>query len=520
MRTLLRSVILVATAAAAARAQSVTRDPVRGASLQASHRRSGDAVARFGGRTLDDWMTQSLDDSSVFRRDRANAALRRAPPAFRAESVRRFIAALRGPVQDRRQRALQALAQLATASQGQLGRFDGTDDIVPAVPTLADIARNPADALRTQALWLLVTVGGRSRDVSGPVARIGTGDSSASVRTASAALLGTVADAADEPRLVALLADRDDMVRAQASYALGQLPSRRASGDLVRMLKDPSPYVRAMALKGLASIGPAARVAVPAVAAMIADTTHWRTGNYAETLGAEAAWTASRIVPRRGISAMPARVDVDDRENSLRSDGLGTYVSAADSVDAFVSAALNLDLGGSRGDGRAIALPTTRTLRRSLLFDLSHPVARSGARPLAVVRDNEAIVHAYWSRVPGKRMVSVATLDPSDSAVTSQRTEFHFRIHGEPYLLQMGPWTEEEFNPRAPKVNGTGTSEARIWHPTAEEWTVIAPPGSTARLWRLSDPSKPVDLGLYFFSFAISWGGFSPVETMGTLSPR
>jgi hypothetical protein len=286
------------------------------------------------------------------------------------------------------------------------------------------------------------------------------------------------------------------------------------------MLHDPSMYVRAMTLKGLASIGPPARDALPAVSAMIGDTTHWRSGSYAETIGAEAAWTASRIVPRRGVSAMPARVDADDRGNAVRGDGLGTYVGGADSVDAFVSAALNLDLGGSRGDGRAASLTAVRSLRRSLVFDLTHPVPGSGARALGVVRDNEAIVHAYWSRERGKRMISVSTLDASDSAVTSERTEFHFRIHGESYLLQMGPWTEDEFNARAPIVNGSGTTSARIWHPSAEEWTVVARPGSHARLWRLSDPSKPVDLGLYSISFALSWGGFSPVETLGTLVPR
>ena len=64
-----------------------------------------------------------------------------------------------------------------------------------------------------------------------------------------------------------------------------------------------------------------------------------------------------------------------------------------------------------------------------------------------------------------------------------------------------------------------GSTPARIWHPAAEEWTVVAPPGSTARLWKMTDPQRPVDLGLYLFPFAVSWSGFSPAETLGTLNP-
>jgi hypothetical protein len=368
-------------------------------------------------------------------------------------------------------------------------------------------------------MWTLCTVGSSARDAVAPLARETIRDPDASMRSAGAALLGTVGDAADERGMVGLLADRDSMVRGRASYSLGLLPRRRSGEPLAKMLQDPSAYVRAMALKALANTGPAARTALPAIVALIGDTTHWRAGNYAETIGAEAAWAASRIVPRRGISALPARVDVDDRGNALRSDGLGSYVASADSVDAFVSAALNLDLAGARGDGRAARLPQLRALRRSLTFDLSRPVAGSGARARGVVHDNEAVIHVFLSHQHEKRMLSMTTLDATDSAVTSERTELQFRINGEPYLLQMGEWTEEEFNARAPKVNGRGTSTCRIWHPTAEEWMVIAPPSATARLWNLADAEHPVDMGLYTFPLAISWSGFSPVETLGTLSP-
>ena len=474
----------------------------------------------FAHHSVDEWIAQSLDDTSAFRRDRTNAALRRAPPAFRAAMVQRFAAALRDDVpQERRARALQALAQLTTPSQGELGLFDGIRDVRPVIPELVRISRNPGEPQRVQAMWLLCEVGAQSRDIVAPAARDAIRDASPAMRAAGAALLGIVGDASDEAALVGLLNDGDAVVRARASYSLGLLPRRHAVDPLERMLQDSSPYVRAMALKALANIGPAARGALPMVTGMIGDSTHWRSGNYAETIGSEAAWAASRIVPRRGISAIPTRVDVDDRGNALRSDGLGSYVAGADSIDAFVSAALNLDLSGPRGDGRAARLPTVRVLRRSLVFDLTHPMPASGARSLGVVHDNEAALHVFWSHVHEKRMISIASLDPIDTAVTSERTELQFRIGGEPYVLQLGEWTEEEFNPLAPKINGRGTSACRIWHPAADEWTVIAPPGSAARLWRMSNPQKPVDLGLYLFPFAISWSGFDPVETMGTLAP-
>ncbi len=512
--TMMLFVAMVASAGGGAGAQSANLGPPR-------QKASPPAAARlvFAGRSLDDWTAQSLNDTSIFRRDRANAALRRASPAFRAAIVQRFVGTLSDTSQEKRSRALQALVQLSTASQGQLGMFDGVNDVTPAIPSLVKAARDPADPLRLSAMWLLCTIGGPARDVVAPLAREAIRDTSAAMRSAGAALLGIVGDASDEKGLVNLLGDREPNVRARASYALGLLPRRGAVEPLTRMLADPSAYVRAMALKALANIGPSARSALPAITSMIGDTTHWRSGNYAESIGAEAAWAASHIVPRRGISAIPARVDIDDRGNSLRSDGLGSYVAGADSIDAFVSAALNLDLAGSRGDGRAAKLATVRPLRRSLMIDLTRPVLNSGAHSKGVVRDNEAVLHVYWSHVHEKRMIGIATLDPSDSAVTSERAELQFRIEGEPYLMQLGEWTEDEFNPRAPKVNGKGTSLCKIWHPAADEWTVIAPPGSIARLWKMTDPQRPVDMGLYAFPFALSWSGFSPVETLGTLMP-
>lgn len=488
--------------------------------MTAARRPAAAPATTFAGRTVDAWMDESLDDSSSYRRDRANAAVRRAPAAFRRVVIARLTAELASRNRERRSRALGALTQIAAPSQGQLGIFDGAGEVATAAPAVVAIARDRDNPLRVGALWLLSMLGPSARQASLSTARDAMRDPSPAVRQASVAVIAAAGGPSDVSRVIEMLTDPDDDTRAFAVYALGVLPPRRATSEIVRLLNDVSPYVRAMALKALAQTGPEAQSALSAVTALIADTTHWRTGNYAETIGAEAAWAATRIAPRRGVAAIPTRVELDDRDNALRSDGMGAYVASADSVVAFVSGALNLDLSGARGDGRTTTLRDTRKLRRSLLIDLGRPVAGSGAKSLGVVRDNEAIVHVYWSHVHGVRMIGMTQLDPSDSAVVSERSEIQFRVNGAPYLLQLGEWTQDEFNPMTPHVTGSGTNAARIWHPSAEEWMVVSPPSSRARLWRLSDPVRPVDCGLYIFPFAISWSGFSPVETWGTLSRR
>lgn len=467
-------------------------------------------TAGFAGRPLEEWVSRAVDDTSLFRRDRAISALRRAPAQTRAAVAQRLSAALRDTASERRVRVILALGQLAAETQGQVGRFDGIGDLTAVLPTVVEIASDRNPRVRGSALWLLSMAGVRSRNIVRPVVRDALRDSSAGTREAAVAALGLVGDSSDVRRIAGLLADPGESIRAAATTALGALGRKQAVPDVARMLGDPSRVVRAMALRALGTLGPAARDALPAVAPLLTDTTHWRTGSYAETIGEEAAWAASRILPRRGVGLVPAFVEVDDADAALRSDGFGAYVTGADSVKAFVSAALNLDLSGPRGDGRTMGLAVQRKLRRSLTFDLSHPLSGSGAKPVKPVSDNEAVVHLFFAHEHDKRMISITMLDPTDATVECQRAEFQFRIDGEPYLLQMGEWSEGEFNPRAPRLGGEGTTSPRILHPTAEEWTVYAPPGSAARLWNLSDPAHPVDRGLYFFPFSISWTALVP----------
>jgi len=464
------------------------------------------ALVSFSGHAIDEWVALAVDDSSLLRRDRAVSALRRAPAAVRAAAVQGMAAALKDPVAEHRMRAIQSLGQLAAETQGETGHFDGSRDLTPVLPAIVEVAGDRDESVRGSALWLLSVAGTGARAVVRPVVRDALRDSSVATREAAVTALGIVGDSTDVTWIVPMLADPHEGIRRAATTALGSLGHRRAVPDLIRMLADSSRAVRAMALRALGELGAGAREALPAVARMVGDSSEWRSGSYAATIGEEAAWAASRILPRRGAGLIPALVDVDETRSALRGDGLGTYAAGADSVKAYISAALNLDLAGPRGDGRATKLAVVRPLRRSLVFDLSFPVPGSRAQAIPrSVRDNEAVVHLFYRHEHDKKMVSITMLDPTEQGVECERAEFQFRIDGEPYLLQMGEWSEGEFNPRAPKLNGAGTTTPRILHPSANEWTVTALPGSIARLWNLSDPSHPQDRGLYYFPFTIRW---------------
>jgi hypothetical protein len=452
----------------------------------------------------------ALDDTSAMRRERAVSALRRSAPSTRLVVVKKLTEALGTSMPVRRARAMTALELLVAPTAGQPARFDGGSDLGFAIPTLAKIATDPADPLRTSALLLLADAGHVHRNAFIGLARTATTDGDAAVREAAFAVLGAVGDSADVARGIAGLGDKSAEVRARAALALGSLGRNDAVAPLIRALSDSSRLVRGAAVSSLGQFGSRASAALPRVLELVSDSAEWRrSGGFRESVGAEAAWAASRIVPRRGLAAVPARVEIDDRETSLRSDGLGAYVSGGDSVKAFVGGALNLDLSGIRGDGRAARLVAERPLRRSLTFDLSRPARGAKSSSIGVVSDREAMVRIFWRREAGKPAVSMAALEASDRAGDIERAEFEFRIGGEPYMLQMGQWAASEFDTRVPRTNGRGTSTPRLYHLNGEEWTVVAPPGSIARLWNVADPAKPVDLGLYAFSFGLTWSALT-----------
>ena len=285
---------------------------------------------------------------------------------------------------------------------------------------------------------------------------------------------------------------------------VGRWQPRRAIAAFLDALSDPDTDVRDAAIYGLGLAGPAAAGAAPALIAMIASTP----GATAtpQSHRANAAWALSEIFPRHRENLI--QVEVGNVAAGIRSDGLGPYIHGADSVQVTKGAALGLDLGGPRGEGRATTLKFNRPLRRSLLIDLSRPAA--GGRALGVIRDNEATVHMAFTHVHEKNMVTVNRLEPNDSLTPVERVEFQFRINGAAHLLQMGEWTQGEFTRFVPRLNGIGTTTASVAHANASTWTVVAPEGSLARLWDLSDPEHPVDRGLYVVPFRFTWSLVDP----------
>jgi hypothetical protein len=144
--------------------------------------------------------------------------------------------------------------------------------------------------------------------------------------------------------------------------------------------------------------------------------------------------------------------------------------------------------------------------RRSLTFDLSKPVAGSGAAPRGIVRDNEAYIWIWYRRDPATdRITTVREIAPSDSVHRVERVEMHFRIDGILHILQMGPFVEGQGGASAwsTGMHGDGTSTGQLTHPSPDVWSVTAPRGSQARLWRFEDRAQPVDRGLYQFSLSM-----------------
>jgi hypothetical protein len=450
------------------------------------------------------WVAKVIDDSSLFRRNRAAAAIRRAPPLFRREFVRNLLPAL----QSGGEQQVRALAAIGTVvNEGQYGTIleERGFDLIDAVPVIAQIAEARGNPSRRFAWFLLTRTDSVTRRTLLPAARTALNDPEAGIRWQAVDFLGRVRDSIDLGGLLSSFRDADAGVRERAMLQVGRWQPRRAIAAFMDALSDTDTDVRDAAILGLGLAGPAAVGAAPALISMIANSS--AVTATPQSVRANAAWALSAIFPRPDRENL-IQVDVGDPVAGIRSDGLGPYIHGADSVQVTKGAALGLDLGGPRGEGRATTLKYNRPLRRSLLIDLSRPAA--GAKALGVIRDNEAAVHMAFTHVHERNMISVNRLEPNDSLTPVERVEFQFRINGAPHLLQMGEWTQGEFTRFVPRLNGIGTTTARVAHANASTWTVVASEGSLARLWDLSDPEHPVDQGLYVVPFRFTWSLVDP----------
>jgi hypothetical protein len=145
--------------------------------------------------------------------------------------------------------------------------------------------------------------------------------------------------------------------------------------------------------------------------------------------------------------------------------------------------------------------PAAKNCRRSLTFDLSSP---AGAAPaLGLIRDFNAEFASRWHLDVNSVMHSVQDI-PVGQTVLSGVTFFSFHLNGVPHYLLFGDtWALAACSTSGePLITGSATP-AYITRTSATGWTVDSSPNSVGRLVDYSNPSAPVDKGLYYFDFSL-----------------
>jgi HEAT repeat protein len=446
-----------------------------------------------------------LNDTTNVPREVAFERLVIGTAVGRRAAASEFLAALRDSSTVVRYRALDGLFNLGP-------------DAEVALPTLTSILQSASDPLFEGAAITIGAIGRATPDVLAVLHEVGT--------RAPMTFASVLAKLGDTTMSVFLyhagLAVPSQ--RPAALAALAAFEKERALPELRSALADSSPMIRIVGARAIGEIGPAASAAWGDLVPLLSDTTtreSFTSFVRNTSVAAVAAWSLSQIRPMAPADRQFAmRMRVDTRAaRSLRDDGLGAYVWGADSVSVVGGPGFFLRLA-AHNSFRGPFGPTTLSLRRSLGFDLSSPVTGSGSKPLGFVRDNEAVIliAVTVGRDSTGRVKGIANNDlpVSDTASVLHRVEFHFRIGGHLHLLQLGDnWEGQAEAPWATGLNGRGTTNTQIVHPTRDAWIVAAPEGSIGRLWDLTDRAHPVDRGLYKFSFRTHWMTFpqgSPAE--------
>ena len=193
--------------------------------------------------------------------------------------------------------------------------------------------------------------------------------------------------------------------------------------------------------------------------------------------------------------------------NSIEPDDKGVYLDGSGGVSATACDALSLWLGASKAEDPC-AGPSERgqTNVRTISVDLGNPVEGSGAKKLERLTGSQARIHVFLSRDRERRMIHSIYEVNAGETVQSDRVEIGLRLGGEDHVLLVGPWGPGEFNLRQPTVlHGEGSSKATVKRISNTMWVVDAPPGSIGRLWNNADPANPVDRGLYYASFGMTF---------------
>jgi hypothetical protein len=225
------------------------------------------------------------------------------------------------------------------------------------------------------------------------------------------------------------------------------------------------------------------------------------------------AQTEATTAPLGKITAGPPRMPcaaIIHDGFSLTGDGLGVYQDNVADSSVYQIGALSivawkhLDLLSNK------PRPTAKGVsQRSMAFDLSRPVEGSGAIKLQATKDELARFHVFWryDEAPSGTSIDKQYFPrdiPIGTAVESDRVEMWVRLDGVQHVLQMGPWAMGRYTPRA-AINGGGTTRATITRETESSWRVKAPDRSLVRLWDYSDIQRPIDKGLYHFSFDVAF---------------
>jgi hypothetical protein len=178
---------------------------------------------------------------------------------------------------------------------------------------------------------------------------------------------------------------------------------------------------------------------------------------------------------------------------NLRPDGLGAYWDGADTLRSYL---------GHNGVAYNFYTYWPETCDeplphkvRSVEIHLDSP--EPGAKNLGIVRDHSAMLHVFPQKGAALKDMGVGEIIPA------RRVLLRFHQEGKIYFLRMG---SETFVPPLPGgymeiLPGQNTTTARITRESQTKWKITAAPGSLTRL-SIWGP-KPVDLGLYRFSFEI-----------------
>lgn len=353
---------------------------------------------------------------------------------------------------------------LAANALDEIGRVD------EAVPALRALLGDPDAGVREAAAYALDSASpSYRREIIAALLPLLI-DSDADVVYAVVSTLGDIGRASPELAVPALLgvveSDRSEGIREQAIASLGAL-RRDASAAvpvLVRIISEHDGDLRVAAAKALGTIsGPAPHG--PAVCLHHVDR-----------------------------SRRPASFSIDAGSGSLRGDGKGSYEDRRDGQINHQTA-FNLFLGGENSGHP-----------RTLEFDLTQPVAGSGSVSRGLVKDPAARFHIFYLFDQNRAIWNLREMLVGPT-VLSPRTEMHVALDGKPHILQLGPWGIGDCNEayaEGGRVHGEGTTQVHLTRQSDESYSIVAPPGSIARLWDWSTPSAPVDRGLYFFHFRAS----------------